>query len=472
MAERPPTASTTVSRRDLLSRSAAVGAGVLLAGTTEMLTTEPAAAWSGAPGYGPLLADPAGRLDLPRGFRYTIVAESGVTRLETGELTPGRPDGTASFARPAGGFTLVNNHEIFLPRSAGVPEASSPWPVPHAPGHVYDPGAEGGCTVIETDAQGNRIREYVGIAGTAGNCSGGVTPWQTWITCEEMVLAPGENGATKPHGYCFEVDPHDRVANRDPRPIKALGRFTHETVAVDPARGHLYLTEDATGPNGLWYRWTPPAGYRGGRGGLRELGDTAGTLAAMVATDASGKHVDDLSRATTIGTRYAVRWVTVPDRDARHKPTRRQLRDREVTRAHKLEGSSWADGGVYVVSSFGRDESPGTPHDGQVWFYDPVRSTLTLRLRFGVNPRPGDEGSLDGPDNITVSPYGGVVIAEDGEGLQHLIGVTEDGATYPIARTAAETELIGPHFSADGTILFAGEQRAQGTMFAITGPWR
>ena len=93
----------------------------------------------------------------------------------------------------------------------------------------------------------------------------------------------------------------------------------------------------------------------------------------------------------------------------------------------------WGDGGAYIVSSYARAESP-VQHDGQVWFYDPKRRTLTLKVLLGVNPDPSVDGAFDGPDNITVSPYGGLVIAEDGEGVQHLFGATDSGRTYPIAR--------------------------------------
>src|SRR5919206_380330 len=50
-------------------------------------------------GYGPLIDDPAGLLSLPEGFSYKVVAHAGVTTLETGQPTPGDPDGTASFVR-------------------------------------------------------------------------------------------------------------------------------------------------------------------------------------------------------------------------------------------------------------------------------------------------------------------------------------------------------------------------------------
>ncbi|MEU6511693.1 alkaline phosphatase PhoX [Streptomyces sp. NPDC046942] len=478
----------SLTRRDFARTSALTGAGVALAGSVGALASAPGAlaatddvaSADGGPaqghrheaGYGPLIADPDGILALPEGFTYRVITYSGGTRLETGESTPSNHDGTAAFEGPRGATLLVNNHELAGPRSTWA------HPVPLTEGLVYDPAASGGCTVVEV-RRGGEVAEWVGIAGTATNCAGGSTPWGTWLTCEETEDKAGRNGMTKDHGYVFEVDPADRRANRDPKPVKALGRYAHEAVVVDPKRGHLYLTEDASGPNGLLYRWTPPEGFRHGRGRLRTLADDAGTLQAFRCFDSGGRFVDDLSRATRTGTVYGVDWVDVPDRDARSVSVRKQFTDGQVTRARKLEGMWWGDGGAYIVSSYAREESP-LQHDGQVWFYDPRRRTLTLKVLLGVNRDPAEDGAFDGPDNITVSPYGGLVIAEDGEGIQHLFGATESGRTYPIARnelnigTEAEpeySEFTGVTFSPDGRILYANIQ-TPGIMLAITGPWK
>jgi secreted PhoX family phosphatase len=451
-----------VSRRSLLTRSASAGVGIVLSGSIPGLFGTAQAKRGGAVGYGPLIPDPAGVLSLPQGFSYRIVAKSGATLLESGEPTPDDPDGTAAFVRPgASGSVLVNNHEI---------GGGEPFRVPPVAGFTYDPLAGGGTTNIEVDKDGNRIREYVSLAGTHNNCAGGRTPWNTWLTCEETEGSPA--GSSVRHGYVFEVDPYDQGANRDPKPIKALGRYAHESVAVDPRTHTLYLTEDAGNPNGLLYRWTPPAeALPLGKRSLRALADDAGTLEAMQAFTQDGAFVPDLSVFTKPGTELDIAWLPVPDRDAKALSTRKQFA--QITRSRKLEGMWWGDEGAYVVASFARSgDGSAAQHDGQVWFIDPERNRIELKLWFAYTPADQDNDP-DGPDNITVSPFGGVILAEDGEGRNHLVGATDDGRTYVFARNelAGDNEFTGPTFSADRKLLFANIQSPE-HVFAIQGPFR
>jgi secreted PhoX family phosphatase len=468
-----------LSRRALLGRAAITGLGIALVGSTaEVFGASPAAAATGKAGvgYGPLFTDPWGKLALPAGFSYKVVAEAGVTTLVSGEPTPDRADGTANFARKGGGAYLVQNHEIDT-------EAGD-FPVPHLAGYVYDPGTFGGTTSVEVDAKGNRVKEWVSLAGTYNNCAGGATPWGTWLTCEETeVKAGAEPGLTKDHGYVFEVHPSDNAKNKDPKPIKAFGRFPHEAVVVDPTRGHVYLTEDASGPNGLLYRWTPPAGFKATKhGDYAALAPNAGTLQALRVYNARGNHQPDLSIATTIGITFKATWRTVPDRDATTVSTRKQFayagqlpgegQAGAITRSRKLEGCWWGDGGFYFVASYARKtDGSQAEHDGQVWFYDPAKETIRLVIRFAATPNQNVD--VDGPDNISVSPYGGLIIAEDGDGKQHLIGSTAAGETYVFAQNevTGDSEFTGPNFTADGKILFANVQEP-GHTFAITGPFK
>ncbi|MCC5782843.1 Tat pathway signal sequence domain protein [Kocuria sp. CCUG 69068] len=463
--------STPVSRRGFLGAgagAAALGFAFAGAGSLAPFARPANAATRNAVGYGTLVSDPKGILALPEGFSYKLLARSGQTPTAEG-THPSDPDGMGVFEAPDGGSVLICNHEN---------SGKEPHPVPVVEGLTYDPGAIGGTSTIVVDAEGNRISQYTSVAGTNNNCAGGISPWGTWLTCEETEARAGTGTNTKDHGYVFEVDPTSREANlgKSAVPLKFLGRYSHEAVAIDPDTTQIYLTEDAGNPNGLYLRWTPPAGFVPGTDALRTLaqapgGDTAGRLQAMKCFQGN-THIRDLSEATRVGTRYKVQWVDVADRDARTTSVRKQFTDDEITRARKLEGQWWADGGAWFVSSFARTSDGSVrEHDGQVWLYDPATETITLSTIFGVNPDPAQEGHFDGPDNITVAPQGGLILAEDGSGVSHLVGVTDQGKSYPLARNEYNnSEFCGPAFSKDGKWLFANIQ-SPGFTLAITGPW-
>lgn len=485
-----------VSRRVLLGGAAAAGFGLAYAGSLEAFARPEPRHPGGEAGYGPLVPDPdpAGWLSLPAGFTYVVVAQANVTPTDDPRPIPSPsptpapeplyrypsdPDGMGVFAGPGGGSVLVSNHEN---------SANEPARVPTLAGLTYDPMAIGGTSTLSVDADGNRLGIYTSLAGTDNNCAGGITPWGTWLTCEETERRKdaviGGRRLQKDHGYVFEVDPAGQAANVDksPVPLPFLGRYAHEAVAVDPDAHQIYLTEDAVTPNGLYYRWTPPEGFVGEVGALHELARTigaeAGTLQAMSCSEGR-RRIVDLSEATEVGTRYRVRWVDVPDRVATTTSTRLQAYAEPITRSRKLEGAWWGNGGAWFVASFARPEASGdgslNAHDGQVWFYDPEARTITLKTLFGLNPQPEKPGTWDGPDNITVSPHGGLIVAEDGDGRNHLIGVGRRGEPYALARNEhpEEGEFCGPAFSADGRILFTNIQSpTYGVTLAITGPWR
>ena len=475
------------SRRSVLAGGAA-GVGIAVAGSVPSLAhAAPGRGGSGVPAsrtpFPPLVDDPAGILALPEGFGYSIVTRTGVTRLDDGQgLTPADHDGMAVFGAPRGRYTLIQNHEI---------DPGAEFGVPHVEGTVYDPGAvdAGGCTVITTDRTGANHGEFVALSGTASNCAGGPTPWGTWLTCEETEDRAGdewdEDGRTgafqKDHGYVFEVWA-DGTA--DPTPVKCLGRYAHEALAIDKDRTHVYLSEDADGPNGLFYRWSAPRGVKLGPNVLTGLAPDAGTLAAMQIIMDDGSVLPDVAYLTSaqLGRPFPVRWIDVPDRDAQTTPTREQLADGEVTRGRKFEGVWGTDAGVYVVNSYAWEDgdlpTDAVPHDGMVWFYDYTAQTIQLVTYFPhqATTEDGsaaryDDITFDGPDNVTVTPWGSLVLAEDGEGASHVLSSFPGGPTYAIARNQLnDSEFCGPVFTDDGKVLFVNMQDP-GLTLAITGPW-
>ncbi|MFI9501917.1 alkaline phosphatase PhoX [[Kitasatospora] papulosa] len=449
------------TRRQVLAGSAATAASVAFTGAFTELFSGTADA-RGHSGYGPLVPDPDGLLDLPKGFRYRVLSREG-DPLRSGEgLVPSNHDGMAAFARSHGRVHLVRNHENRVTGRIAVPTVE---------GLTYDPMGKGGCTALELDGRGHVRGERVAIAGTAVNCAGGPTPWNTWLTCEETEDKAGTNGYTKDHGFVFEVD------GADPRrtgavPLTAMGRFQHEAVAIDPRNGIVYETEDAfEKPFGLFYRFLPERPL-GGRGSLR----AGGALEAMRVPG-----VPDLSVIQETGATFdRIEWVPVPDPQAAQTPIRHQdFGPKGITHAQKLEGCYWGGSSVYFVSSFAHSaEGSAADHFGQVWRYEPKRRRLTLVIVFG----PDTDVQLPGesPDNICLAAGGGLMVCEDGGGAQHVLGVTRRGEVYAMARGAQNIgtdeepewgEFAGVTFSPDGATMFVNCY-TPGTTFAVTGPWR
>jgi secreted PhoX family phosphatase len=444
----------TLTRRQLLSRGALAGAGVLVASGADLVPTR--AAFAGQPdvsGYGALVPDPAGLLDLPRGFSYRAFSRTGEL-MNDGMRVPGNHDGMAAFPGPGGATALVRNHEL-TPDAATTTAGVIP----------YDPLCKGGTTNLVVD-DGALVTHYTSLAGTFRNCAGGPTPWNTWLTCEENESHPAQTSTvSKPHGYVFEVDPY-AAPTTAPVPLTAMGRFAHEAVAVDPATGLVYETEDAANPHGCFYRFTP-ARPLGGPGSLA----AGGLLEVMRVADGPA----DLSAVTALGTTFRdVRWDAIPfpdfdptSADATAKTKVRQ-QTAAPTRIPKAEGTYWGNGAVFFVSSFAKASQSPVPagrHEGQVWKYDPAAGTLTLVVRIA----PG--GTYDGPDNMVVSPYGGLFLCEDGDGTNYVLGADLDGAVYPFARNAYnDSEFAGVTFAPNGRTMFVNIQDP-GITFAVNGPW-
>jgi secreted PhoX family phosphatase len=442
----------SVSRRSFLHGTGAV----IAAGSLSQVVQSRASAQGpqNRGGYGALIPDPAGLVDLPAGFSYRIFSREG-DALSGGGVVPGCHDGMAAFSALFFGDFLVRNHEI-NPEDA---EEDGTVTVAKPKGITYDPDGTGGTTTLVVNG-GRVLQSKISLAGTLDNCAGGPTPWGTWLSCEETTET-----LSKPHGYIFEVDPWTRG---NPEPIKAMGRFEHEAVAFD-RDGTAYLTEDTSEPYGLIYRYQPRQRLRG-RGSLH----AGGALSALQVEGVTA----DLSEVTEAGTVLPVKWVEIENVDPGDKdaPTREQGIGKGATPIQKAEGA-WRgrDGSIWFTASYAVGPTPEDPedaptvnaHSGQIWKYDPRKDKLELVAIFPLGT------PWDGPDNITVGPHGFAVACSDGEDEQFLIGVSDDGKVWPLARNAnGDDEFTGATFSPDGRTLYANIQGAPAFTLAITGPWR
>jgi hypothetical protein len=463
------------SRRAFLQSAAAIALGfrglrTLLANDERTLIQSAEAPY----GFGPLVPDPARYLDLPQGFTYHIVSRSGMP-MDDGLLVPGRPDGMAAFAAPDGKTLLIRNHEVLAGDVAHSPYGPGNRLLNQVPPEsLYDRGRGekpclGGVTTMLYDTKQRRLEaQFLSLAGTQFNCAGGPTPWNTWISCEEDTQR-ADATFEKDHGYPFEVP---AVADRRlarPVPLTAMGRFRHEAVAVDPGTGIVYQTEDR--PDGLIYRFLPSQRGRlvaGGR--LQALGvRDQKSLDTSNWRDQLGNPVGATIAA---GSRLTVQWLDVQDIQAPNDDLRHRGFQLGAARFARPEGMWYGRNGVYFACTEG-----GIAKKGQIWKYSPSRHEGEAaeerepgHLELFIEPNNAD--ILDNADNITVAPWGDLIVCEDGTGEQYLVGVTPGGQPYKLAKNAVNnSEFAGATFSPDGSTLFVNMQTA-GLTFAITGPWR
>ncbi|GAB2943507.1 alkaline phosphatase PhoX [Streptomyces heilongjiangensis] len=384
-----------MERRTLLRAAVLGGTSTAFGGTLWRGAAYAAPAQPGAGPYGALGAPDANGIRLPSGFTSRVVARSGQRVPGTSYTWHNAPDGGACYA-DGSGWIYVSNSEI------------SP---------------SGGASAVRFSATGTVTSAYRILSGTRTNCAGGKTPWNTWLSCEEV-----------DRGYVYETDPWGVKAavRRD-----AMGRFKHEAAAADPERGVVYMTEDVT--DGCFYRFRPTT-----------WGDlSSGTLEVLVAGT---------------GTSGPVTWARVPDPSGA-TATRNQVSG--AKRFNGGEGCHYADGTCWFT----------TKGDNRVWQYD--AAAQTIELAYDDSLVTGGNAPLTGVDNVTGTASGDLFVAEDG-GTMEICVITPDDVVAAFLRVDGQSssEITGPAFSPDGSRLYFSSQRGTsgsssgGITYEVTGPFR
>ena len=382
-----------MERRTFL-RAALVGAGsAAFSGSLWQGAAVAAPAQNGPSPYGALQPANANGIQLPVGFSSRIVARS--RQVVAGYTWHDAPDGGACFV-DGSGWIYVSNSEI-------------------------NPG--GGASALRFNASGTVTSAYRILANTRTNCAGGATPWNKWLSCEEV-----------DRGYVYEADPFGGAAIQRP----ALGRFKHEAAACDPVRRVIYLTEDET--NGCFYRFIPNV-----------WGDlSSGTL--------------QVARAGT-ATSGTFSWANVPDPDG--SPTRTRDQVAGAKRFTGGEGCHYANDTVWFT----------TKGDNRVWQLNCATNAYELAYDDSL-VSPGS-APLTGVDNVTVASSGDLFVAEDGGNMEINV-ITPGDVVAPFLRIGGQgsSEITGPAFSPDGTRFYFSSQRGTsgsssgGITYEVTGPFR
>ncbi|HKZ36837.1 MAG TPA: alkaline phosphatase PhoX [Chryseolinea sp.] len=443
------------SRRSFIKQSVAVSAGFL--GLSQFLS-RPALAMENR------MNPTAGKwLELPPGFEAKIISTWG-EKMSDGFLVPGNADGMAAFS-VGNKVVLIRNHE----NSPGAPK-NGPYGEDMAlfnkvsKNNLFDygfgktPGLGGTTTVIFDEQKQAVDQQFLSLAGTYRNCAGGPTPWNSWITCEEDTTVKGATSEVN-HGYNFEIP----AANRklvSPVPLKEMGRFNHEAICVDPTTGIVYQTEDRG--DSLIYRFIPKE-----KGKLQK----GGTLQALAIKGQKSLDTRNWSEALVkVGNALDVEWISLSQVESPNDDLRLTGYAQGAALFARGEGMWFGKNEIYFACTNG-----GTTKSGQVFKYIPSTKEGTNEEKMSPGKltlfaEPNNTEILKYCDNLTVSPWGDVILVEDSAD-SYIRGITPQGKIYNIGRNIGSTsELAGACFSPSGKTFFVNIQQ-QGLTMAITGPW-
>ena len=392
--------------------------------------------------------DPNHIMDIHPSLTYKLLSKEGV-KMTDGFIVPGLADGMGSFL-VNGHTVLIRNHELNTRHSFRKSAFEDPENQINQLGSKhYDKNSIGGTTSIVIDNESQSvIREYLSLSGTQKNCAGGVTPWGTWLSCEESINKKARYNT--PHGYVFEVDPQITTLD-EPVPLKDMGRFNHEAVAFDTF-GNAYLTEDRS--DGLIYKFVPKK--------MNSL--NAGDLYALRIKNKSNIDYRNWSKSKIIkNKKYEIEWIKIDDKDPKDDTMRFEGMNKGATAFARGEGITASGNSLFICCTNG-----GFIKRGQIWKLTTLSpEESVIELWYEVQ----DKKSLNMPDNLTIAPWGDLIICEDNSEKNRLWGINTKGIPYLIAENNyTGSEFAGVCFSPVDSTMFVNLQ-SNGMTISIDGNW-
>lgn len=356
-------------------------------------------------------------IQIPAGFSIRVIATEGQDPLSdatdgtssSGYLWHAAPDGGGVFVADdgSGDFVYTSNSEV---------------------------SGSGGVGALKFNAAGQLIDAYRILDNTSRNCAGGVTPWGTWMSCEENSTL----------GQIYETFPFGTVADAVVKP--ALGSRNHEAIAVDLKNRTSYITEDDSAGN--FWRFVSDASDVGVFNGHESLKFEDGKLQVMniEGFEGAGGYSDADIQETC-----RVTWV-------------------DSTLLNRKPGTVFNGGeGIWfyeipepyrAIPELGTVATKGvvfftTKGDNRVWAYD-IENQL-VEIIFSNELIDSDYNDVD---NLVISPSGDCIVAEDGSGMRLMVVVPNEPPKILFQITGNPgSEIVGPAFHPDGSRLYFSAQR-------------
>jgi hypothetical protein len=225
-------------------------------------------------------------------------------------------------------------------------------------------------------------------------------------------------------------------------------------VAYDPEAGILYLTEDRH--DGLLYRFIP---------NKKDDMHSGGTLQALVIKGQpkfDTRNWPENANRMEIDKTFELDWVELTDVEAPNDDLRTRGHEAGAALFARGEGMWYDKGVIYFACTSG-----GELMKGQVFKLTPAKQGGQLQLFI----EPNNVDIMKYCDNLTVAPWGDVMICEDDD-QAYLRGISPEGNIFTFGKSAKPAgEFTGICFSPSGKTMFVNLQH-EGLTFAITGPWK